>query len=87
MEIDTLFFCGQATKMKLISHNRIDGKPTRAIEETEQLFTLIRDGRIWFSGYRNENNSQEKLRQFQEKISPEAANYFLVCIGSELSQA
>ncbi|WP_029319323.1 hypothetical protein [Butyrivibrio sp. AE3004] len=87
MNLGTCRFEGFATKMKLVSHNRIEGKPTRAIEETEQHFTLTRDGRIWFSGYRDENNKQEKLRQFQEKISPEAANYFLACIGYELSQA
>lgn len=86
MELGTCLFQGFAKKMKLVSYNRIEGRPTRTIEETEQHFTLARDGRIWFSGYRNEKNNQEKLRQFQEKISPEAANYFLACIGYELSQ-
>ena len=86
MNLGTCCFEGFATKMKLVSYNRIDGKPTRTIEETEQHFTLTRDGGIWFSGYRDDNDKQEKLRKFQEKIPPEAANYFLACIGYELSQ-
>ena len=86
MEISTSLFKGFATKIRLVSYNRITGKPLRTAEETEQQFTLTIDGRIWFSGYRNDTEKQEKLRKFQSKISPEAANHFLACVGYELSR-
>ena len=46
MNLGTRCFEGFATKMKLVSHNRIDGKPTRTVEETEQHLTLTRDGMV-----------------------------------------
>jgi len=77
MNLGTCCFEGFATKMKLVSYNRIDGKPTRIIEETEQHFTLTRDGRIWFSGYRDDNDKQEKLRSFRKRFRRKLQIIFL----------
>lgn len=80
-------FHGYATKMKLVSNNQCYGPTPRCGEEIEQRLTVSRDGHIWFSGYGyDESGKLVKLRQFQEKISPERANLFLASIGYEMTQ-
>lgn len=63
MEISTRRFKGIATRMELVSYNKVNGRMLRASEETRQSLTVDRDGRIWISGCREETGKNVILRE------------------------
>ena len=82
-------FQGIVSKMKLVSNCMCYGPEPEDGEELEQHLTVSRDGRIWFSAYGYDHKSESGLRlirKYQEKISPEAANYFLANVAYLFSE-
>lgn len=76
-------FHGKPEKIRLVSNNFCYGPMPDPEDEIEQHITIIRDGRVWFTGYSVKDGQKlQKLRSRIFRIVPSSAERVLRCIAS-----